>query len=66
MIGLTQKAGKTASGEFSTEKAGQNRLCSTGYRIQHGIFGQYKEEVPDICANITKVPVLSFGGTKLN
>ena len=41
MIGLAQKAGKTASGEFSTEKA-----VKTGYRI-HGIFGQYKEEVPE-------------------
>ena len=27
-------------------KIGQNGLCSTGYRI-HGIFGQYKEEVPE-------------------
>ena len=27
-------------------KSGQNGLCSTGYRI-HGIFGQYKEEVPE-------------------
>ena len=45
MIGLAQKAGKTASGEFSTEKAVKTG-CSTGYRI-HGIFGQYKEEVPE-------------------
>ena len=46
MIGLAQKAGKTASGEFSTEKAVKTGCASTGYRI-HGIFGQYKEEVPE-------------------
>ena len=37
---------KTGQRRIFYGKSGQNGLCSTGYRI-HGIFGQYKEEVPE-------------------
>ena len=46
MIGLAQKAGKTASGEFSTEKAVKTG-CAALVIVSDGIFGQYKEEVPE-------------------
>ena len=60
MIGLAQKAGKTASGEFSTEKAVKTGCAASGYRIHGDASDNTKKKFRNMC-EYYKVPFYLYG-----
>ena len=60
LIGLATKAGKIASGEFSTEKSVKigKRLSGNGCGRR---FREYKEEIPEYVCSFMKFLSISCG-----
>ncbi len=59
LIGLATKAGKTVSGEFSTEKAVKSGKAMAGHRIRRGIR-QHEKMFTNMCTYY-HVPICFFG-----
>ena len=66
MIGLATKAGKTASGEFSTEKAVKERKSMPGDRIWRRASDNTTEEIYAICVLTIRCPCYSLWEQRMN